>query len=228
MISALKRAFRESPVTLSLLGLLVGIYLVMNLVYPFRAASNEAVFTFGGLLGLYMRLDLSQWWRLLTSNLVHIGLQHLLMNGFSLYLVGKIAEQIWRPRVYLTLFTLAGVFGGLLTLVLAPDVLAAGASSSIFGLFAGVAILGYFGKNPFLKQTGRSFQTLIVVNLIFNLFSPGVNIWGHLGGAIGGGLCAIFLPNQLYPATFNKKQRLQAYLAFAGLSLLLVALFYSS
>lgn len=227
-MTRLKETFRAKPVTMSLLGLLVLVFALMNLFYPFRATSNEAIFTFGGLLGLAIELDPSQWWRLLTSNLVHIGFQHLLMNAFSLYLVGKIAEQIWRPRIYLILFTLAGVFGGLLTIVLAPQVLAAGASSSIFGLFAGVAILGYFGKNPFLKQAGRSFQTLIVVNLIFNLFSPDVNIWGHLGGAIGGGLCAIFLPNQLYPATFTKRQSLQAYLAFVGLSLLLVALFYSS
>lgn len=226
-MTLLKQTFRDKPVTMSLLSLLVVVFTLMNLVYPFRATSNEAIFTFGGLLGLVMKLAPSQLWRLLTSNLVHIGFQHLLMNLFSLYIVGKIAEQIWRPRVYLTLFTLAGVFGGLLTILMAPEVLAAGSSSSIFGLFAGVAILGYFGKNPFLKQAGRSFQTMIVINLVFNLFSPDINIWGHLGGAIGGGLCAVFLPNQLYPRTFTKKQQTQALLAFVGLSLAMLVLFYA-
>lgn len=227
-MTTLKRAFRDSPVTMTLLTLLVLIFALMNLLYPFRATSNEAIFTFGGILGLAMKLDPSQGWRLLTSNLIHIGFQHLLMNAFSLYMVGRIAEQLWRPRTYLTLFTLAGVFGGLLTILLAPHVLAAGASSSIFGLFAGVAILGYFGKSPALKQMGRSFQTLIVVNLVFNLFSPDVNIWGHLGGAIGGGLCAVFLPNQVWPRPFTKKQQLQTLLAFLGLSLVILAIFYST
>lgn len=222
----MKQLVRELPVTFSLLGLLTIVFVLMTLMYPFRATSGEAIFTFGGLFGTYMRLDPSQWWRLLASNLVHIGFEHLLMNAISLFIVGKIAEQIWRPRFYLTLFTLAGVFGGLLTILMAPDVLAAGASSSIFGLFAGIAILGYFGKSPFLKQAGRSFQTMILINLVFNLFSPDINIWGHLGGAIGGALCAVFLPNQLYPRTFTQKQQVQALVAFVGLSLAMLVLFY--
>lgn len=225
-MTLLKETFRDKPVTMSLLGLLVLVFTLMNLFYPFRATSNEAIFTFGGLLGLAIELDPSQWWRLLTSNLVHIGFQHLLMNAFSLYIVGRIAEQLWQPRFYLTLFTLSGVFGGLLTILLAPQVLSAGASSSIFGLFAGVAVLGYFGKSPFLKQMGRSFQTMILINLVFNLFSPDINIWGHLGGAIGGGLCAVFLPNQVWPRPFSRAQQVQALLAFVGLSLAMLALFY--
>lgn len=221
----LRDFYKQHPVTASLLAIILAIYLLMNLVFPFQATSGEAVYAFGGLFGLVMQVDSSQWWRLITSNLVHIGLQHLLMNAFSLYIVGKIAEQLWSTRDYLILFFLSGIFGGLLSMVLEPQVLSVGASSSIFGLFAGVAVLGYVGRSPFLKQMGRSFQTLIMVNLLFNLFMPDVNIWGHLGGAIGGALCAVFLPNRLM-THFSQKQKWQAALAFFGASLLLLLIFY--
>lgn len=225
-MTTIKQLFRTSPVTMSLLSLMLIVFLGMNLTYPFRATGNEAIFISGGLLGLVIRFDPSQWWRLLTSNFVHIGFQNFLMNCFSLFIVGKIAEQLWSRRVYLGLFILSGAFGGLLTIAWQPEILSAGASSAIFGLFAGVAVLGYFGHHPGLKQVGRSFQSLIVVNLIFNLFMPDVNLLGHLGGAIGGSLCAIGFPNRIDPYTFSDKQRWQALLTLAGLTGGLLFLFY--
>ncbi len=40
-----------------------------------------------------------QWWRLITPVFVHIGLTHILMNGFSLYFLGQMTERLfghWR------------------------------------------------------------------------------------------------------------------------------------
>lgn len=225
-MTTIKQFYRTNPVTMSLLSLMLITFLTMTLIYPFRATSNDAIFTFGGLLGLVMRLDPRQFWRLFTSNFIHIGLQHLLMNSFSLFIVGQIAEQLWSRQVYITLFFISGVFGGLLTIALKPEVLSAGASSAIFGLFAGVAVLGYFGHHPGLKQVGRSFQSLILINFMFNLFMPDVNLLGHLGGALGGALCAIGLPNRIDSSTFSNRQRWQAWLTLLGLGIGLLILFY--
>lgn len=222
----LKQFFKTFPVTASLVTLFIVIYLLMNLVYPFAASSNQAVFTFGGLFGELIKFSPLQGYRLLTSNLVHIGLEHLLLNSISLFSVGQIAEQIWSKKTYLTLFTLAGLFGGFLTIWLTPQVLSAGASSSIFGLFAGVALLGHFGHHHQLKKLGKSFQAIILINLLSNLLMPQVNIWGHLGGAIGGALCAVFLPNQLGLAIFSTHQKKMALLAYLGLSALILTGFY--
>lgn len=219
------RFFKIYPVTSGLLVLNLLVFLAMQLAYPFRGASGEAVFAFGGLLGAYIQAIPSQSYRLLTSSFVHIGWQHLAMNALSLYMVGKIAEQVWGKLAYISLYLLAGVFGGLLTMLLSPTVLSAGASSSIFGLFAAVAVLGYFGRGSFLGQLGSSFQTLIVVNLVLNLFMPDVNIWGHLGGAIGGGLLALALPNRLPAHLLPGRWQAIGVLAFvagvAGLTALL-------
>ena len=91
-----------------------------------------------------------------------------------------------------------------------PDVVAAGASTSIFGVFAAITVAGYFGRNPYLKQLGQSYQALIVINLIFNLFMPNVGLVGHIGGLVGGLLVAVFLPTLHEKNMFQAWQRLLA------------------
>lgn len=100
--------------------------------------------------------------------------------------------------------------GNVFTLFLTPDVVAAGASTAVFGAFASIAVVGYFGHNPYLKQMGQSYQALIVVNLIFNLFMPNVGIVGHIGGLVGGLLVAVFLPTLHEKNMFQAWQRLLA------------------
>jgi hypothetical protein len=38
-----------------------------------------------------------EWWRLLSSCFVHIGLMHLAMNMYMLYAAGRHVEQMWGP-----------------------------------------------------------------------------------------------------------------------------------
>ena len=102
---------------------------------------------------------------------------------------------------------LAGVMGNAFTLLFTPNVIAAGASTSLFGLFAAVVILGYYSHSPLLNQLGRNYLALIVINLIFNLFTPSVGITGHLGGLVGGALAAIFLANKVESRLFSRGWR---------------------
>ncbi|SUO62363.1 rhomboid family protein [Streptococcus pyogenes] len=54
--------------------------------------------------------------------------------------------------------------GNAFTFWLTPETVAAGASTSLFGLFAAIVVLSFLGKNQALKDLGKSYQTLIVVN----------------------------------------------------------------
>lgn len=92
-----------------------------------------------------------------------------------------------------------------------PNVITAGASTSLFGLFTqAVVILGYYSHSPLLNQLGRNYLALIVINLIFNLFTPSVGITGHLGGLVGGALAAIFWPTRSESRLFSKGWRFTA------------------
>src|SRR5439155_1871894 len=69
------------------------------------------------------------WWRLLTCCFVHIGLLHLLVNMYSLYVVGPLLERMWGRWRFLVLYLSAGLVGSCaMVLFTTPPFLGAGAS----------------------------------------------------------------------------------------------------
>ncbi|MGT2948657.1 rhomboid family intramembrane serine protease [Streptococcus devriesei] len=212
-------SFKKYPATLFLLVLTTLVFLAMQIVYFGQATETLAVFNFGGMYGDVVVQMPSQLWRLITPIFVHIGWEHFLFNSLTLYFVGQLAESIWGSGKFLLLYLLSGIMGNIFTLFFTPSVVAAGASTSLFGLFGAIVILGYFGHNPFLKQLGRNYQALIAINLLFNLFMPSVSIAGHLGGIIGGLVSAIILPSRTEKGAFKPGQRFLALLLYLGLAL---------
>lgn len=216
----MKNVIKESPVTIFLLALTTLVFIAMQVIYFGNATSNQAIFNTGGMYGAYVSLFPSQLWRLVTPIFVHIGWEHFFFNALTLYFVGQIAEQIWGHHKFLALYVLSGIVGNIFT----PNVIAAGASTSLFGVFAAIMVAGYFGRNPYLKELGRNYQALIIVNLIFNLFTPSIGIAGHIGGLVGGVLCTIFLPTLVEKNMFKPWQRWLAAATYVGLSLFLIVL----
>lgn len=220
----MKNVIKESPVTIFLLALTTLVFIAMQVIYFGNATSNQVIFNTGGMYGAYVSLFPSQLWRLVTPIFVHIGWEHFFFNALTLYFVGQIAEQIWGHHKFLALYVLSGIVGNIFTLFFTPNVIAAGASTSLFGVFAAIMVAGYFGRNPYLKELGRNYQALIIVNLIFNLFTPSIGIAGHIGGLVGGVLCAIFLPTLVEKNMFKPWQRWLAAATYVGLSLFLIVL----
>ncbi|WP_423215046.1 rhomboid family intramembrane serine protease [Streptococcus equinus] len=218
----MKKVIKESPVTIFLLALTTLVFVAMQLIYFGNATSTQAIFNSGGMYGAYVMYDHSQLWRLVTPIFVHIGWEHFFFNALTLYFVGQMAEQIWGHHKFLALYVLSGIVGNVFTLFFTPNVVAAGASTSLFGVFAAIMVAGYFGRNPYLKELGRNYQALILINLLFNLFTPSVGIAGHIGGLVGGVLCAIFLPTLVEKHMFKPRQRWLALAAYVVLSVLLI------
>lgn len=175
----MKKVIKESPVTIFLLALTTLVFVAMQLIYFGNATSTQAIFNSGGMYGAYVMYDHSQLWRLVTPIFVHIGWEHFFFNALTLYFVGQMAEQIWGHHKFLALYVLSGIVGNIFTLFFTPNVVAAGASTSLFGVFAAIMVAGYFGRNPYLKELGRNYQALILINLLFNLFTPSVGIAGQ-------------------------------------------------
>jgi membrane associated rhomboid family serine protease len=129
-------------------------------------------------------------YRLLTSGFLHAGLFHLLVNMYSLWILGTLLEPTIGRIQYLLIYfvsLLAGSFGALLVTPHAPTV---GASGAIFGLMgAGVIVLRHRGISPL--QSGLPLW--IGINLVFSFAVPGISVGGHIGGLIGGALAALVL-----------------------------------
>jgi membrane associated rhomboid family serine protease len=131
-----------------------------------------------------------EWYRLLTSAFLHAGLFHIAGNMILLFFVGRILEPgIGTPRFVLLYFVslFAGSFGALL---LSPHALSIGASGAVFGVLAATFVIA---RGRGVDALASSAGVLILLNLAFSFSVPGVSIGAHLGGLVGGGLCALFI-----------------------------------
>ncbi|MFE9404548.1 rhomboid family intramembrane serine protease [Streptomyces sp. NPDC006530] len=129
-----------------------------------------------------------QWYRLVTSMFLHLGIAHIAFNMLSLWWLGGPLEGALGRARYLALYFVSGLAGGALTYVIAaPDEGSLGASGAIFGLFGAMAVL-----MRRMKYDMRPVIGLLVVNLIFT-FNPWVGIaWqAHVGGLVAGVLVGI-------------------------------------
>jgi membrane associated rhomboid family serine protease len=130
-----------------------------------------------------------EYWRLVTSGFMHAGLIHLGLNMYILYWLGTMLEPVLGHVKFVALYfasLLSGSFGALLLSADSPTV---GASGAVFGLMAAAFVMQRArGVDPMRSGIGP----LILLNLGIT-FLPGFNIsiGGHLGGLIGGALCAL-------------------------------------
>ncbi|HER0281911.1 TPA: rhomboid family intramembrane serine protease [Streptococcus pyogenes] len=205
---------KRYPITIFLLGLTGLIFIAMQVVYGHLATGAQAIYQVGGMFGLLVKAMSDQLWRLVTPIFIHIGFGHFFVNGLTLYFVGQIVEDLWGSRRFLLLYVLSGVMGNAFTFWLTPETVAAGASTSLFGLFAAIVVLSFLGKNQALKDLGKSYQTLIVVNLLMNLFMPNVSMAGHIGGVVGGALLSIVFPTKMRVITVKKTKRMLALVSY--------------
>jgi membrane associated rhomboid family serine protease len=129
-------------------------------------------------------------YRLVTAGFLHAGVFHLLVNMYSLYILGSLLEPaVGRVRFLLIYFValLSGSFGALLT---DPNKLTVGASTAIFGLMgAALVVMRNRGIDP--MQSGLPLW--IGINLVLTFTITGLSKGGHVGGLIGGIVAAALL-----------------------------------
>lgn len=137
----------------------------------------------------------NQWWRLFTAQFLHIGIMHLASNAVMIYYIGTYIEPLLGHWRFLLLYLSAGVGGNLLSLALGSDSsLSAGASTALFGLFGAMTAVAVKNRaNPVISYLGKQAFWLAVINIVFDLFSPNIDIQGHIGGLAVGFLFAIIL-----------------------------------
>jgi membrane associated rhomboid family serine protease len=138
-----------------------------------------------------------EWWRILTSAFLHLGLLHILFNMWALYLFGPLLEQLYGRIEYLAIYLLCAAGGSVLTILAAPEQQAVGASGAIFGLL-GLAFAVSRRRHLALPRQTRMILgqvgSLLFINLAFTFFIPGISITGHLGGLAVGLVLGWLLP----------------------------------
>ena len=137
-------------------------------------------------------------YRFVTPMFLHVDLMHLLFNMAALYSAGVMLEYLLGRWNFLLLYLIAGITGNVVSyladVLMGTYAVSAGASTSIFGLFVAIALLGVLSKKnrAFLAQYSKGMLSVIGLNIVYTLLMPSVSLSGHLGGALGG-LIAMFM-----------------------------------
>lgn len=129
---------------------------------------------------------LHQYWRFVTPIFLHIGLEHVLMNSIFLYFLGNQLESIIGHGRFFVIYLLSGIIGNVASFAFSPSI-SAGASTSLFGLFGIILYLSTKHKYIyFFRELGMQYKALLIMNLLSSLFLSRVDVYGHLGGLVGG------------------------------------------
>jgi membrane associated rhomboid family serine protease len=123
-----------------------------------------------------------QWWRLVTSGFLHIGVTHLLVNMIALWVLGRDLEIVL-GRLRFTSVYLLSLLGGSTAVFLFGDLgnPVAGASGAVYGLMGGIAIAAFR-----LKLDLKPVLLVIGFNIALSVALPGISLLGHLGGLVVG------------------------------------------
>lgn len=179
----------SAPATLVLIAINVAVFLaeVAGGGGGLTPHGSSLIFNFG-LFG--PSVAEGEWYRLLTSGFLHANLFHIGFNMFALYFLGRILEPgIGTPR-FLAVYFVSLFAGSLGAILLSPDNLTIGASGAIFGIFGATFVIA---RHRGIAGLASSVGIILVLNLAFTLGRPEISLGGHLGGLVGGVLCALFI-----------------------------------
>lgn len=160
-----------------------------------------------------------QWWRLLTSTFLHFGILHLLFNMWALYAAGKLVERLYGNAFFLILFLTAGVTGSVASVLWNPNVLSAGASGAIFGVYGGLLAYLLLQRKSVppsvVTQLRNSAVAFAAYNLLYGFGHSGIDHAAHLGGLVGGAVVGLSLAR---PLDVDVRKKTAWYRLLAGLS----------
>jgi rhomboid protease GluP len=175
----------------------------------------EAVLrAYGAKLNYLINPPYNQWWRFISPMFVHIDVLHLLMNMFSLLILGPFVEKLYGSAKFVVFWVvtgIAGTVGSYLTIrpELANGLLgsfifhkndwpAAGASGALFGLIGVLFVFGIkFRKElpeGFKRVFGTGMLPIIVINLFIGFIGRSfIGNSAHLSGLFAGAALALFI-----------------------------------
>ncbi len=142
-------------------------------------------------------LKTGEVWRLVTYMFLHAGLIHLLINMYSLFILGTQTETFIGKWKFLVIYFVSGICGGLMSAAISLNnpvpVVSVGASGAIFGLTGALLYFGYYYRNYLGAALRNQIIPVILINLMIGFMISGIDNYCHIGGLVGGFLTTMAL-----------------------------------
>lgn len=181
--------------TYGIIGINVLVYLILAAkAQNFVDINVNVVASMGGQYN--PAVAMGEYWRIFTAMFLHFGIFHIGLNMISLYFIGSFVEIFYGKWRYLLIYFVSGIVGGIFVyFLIPPNIVAAGASGAISGVFGALGafflinrrVLGSAG-NAMLGQ----WAFWLLINVVYG-FSGGIAWQDHLGGLIAGLILGVVL-----------------------------------
>lgn len=160
---------------------------------------SDEILKWGGNYGPYTANG--EIWRLFTNMFIHIGVIHLLLNSYVLFIVGSVLEPLLGKAKFILSYLASGVIASVVSMWWhsGEPLVSAGASGAIFGLNGIMLALLTTNLIPTAakKGLGQAFVVMVVFNLANGLRSSQIDNAAHIGGLLAGLLLGYILFLQL-------------------------------
>jgi membrane associated rhomboid family serine protease len=178
-----------AKVTKALVAINVAVYVAELATGGGVNGTGSTIYLHGVLFGPLV--EQGDWWRLVTAAFLHYGPVHLILNMVGLYWFGSLLEERIGSARYLMLYLVSGLAGSAGALLwsggfLTPTV---GASGAIFGILGAGLVLERQRDYVF----GGSALGVILINFVLTFSISSISKGGHIGGLLGGMICALGL-----------------------------------
>lgn len=130
-----------------------------------------------------------QLYRLMTGNLLHVGPEHLIINGALILWLGGLVERLFGARTFALVALLAGVLGPAASALSGHVSVAVGTSSVAFGMLGAFAFTTFRMKGNLplgMSPPMRLWIALGIVLAFMSIFPFGTDFSNHIGGFLAG------------------------------------------
>ncbi len=175
---------KKNIITISLVAINVIIYLAMILFNQYDNTINSFA-VYGPFIFKY-----NEYYRLITGAFLHANFVHLILNCYSLYVIGSQIENFMGKWKYLIIYFVSAITGSMFSALLS-DGASIGASGAIFGLMGSLLYFGYHYRVYLGNVLKSQIIPLILLNLLIGFITPGIDNFAHIGGLVGGALATV-------------------------------------
>jgi len=161
-----------------------------------------------------------EWWRLVTSNYLHIGIIHIAFNMWVFWSIGQFVERLVGNLGFFLVYLFSGVIGSFATILWNPGVVSAGASGAVFGVYGCLLAFLALGRgsipHPLLKALGNNAVFFVVVNVLYGMGNENVDMAAHLGGLAAGFVAGLVLRMPFDSSTSKNRRRRNLLVGITG------------
>lgn len=179
-----------------------------------RGFPIPVLLAYGAKVNYLINAPYNQWWRFVAPMFIHVDVIHLLMNMFSLLILGPFVEKIYGSAKFVVFWVLTGIAGTVGSylamrpnlargplgsfIFMSSDAPAAGASGALFGLVGVLFVFGikYRHELPegFKRVFGTGMLPIILINLFIGFIGRAfIGNSAHLSGLFAGAALALVI-----------------------------------